>query len=53
MALISLFYLFQIYTCVFLKVAFNSIKEINRLRKELNRLLSKGMIYFEYVTFFQ
>ena len=22
---------------------FNSIKEINRLRKEINRLLSKGM----------
>ena len=23
--------------------SFNSIKEINRLRKEINRLLSKGM----------
>ena len=23
---------------------FNSIKEINRLRKEINRLLSKGML---------
>ena len=31
---------------------FNSIKEINRLRKEINRLLSKGMsnIYLK-VTF--
>ena len=28
---------------------FNSIKEMNRLRKEINRLLSKGMsnIYFK------
>ena len=28
---------------------FNSIKEINRLRKEINKLLSKGMsnIYFK------
>ena len=25
---------------------FNSIKEINRLRKEINRLLSKGMWMF-------
>ena len=30
---------------------FNSIKKINRLRKEINRLLSKGMtnIYFEVI----
>ena len=31
---------------------FNSIKEINRLRKEMNRLLSKGMshIYLKVTT---
>ena len=30
---------------------FNSIKEINRLRKEVNRLLSKGMsnIYLKVI----
>ena len=26
---------------------FNSIKEINRLRKEINRLLSKGMFFVQ------
>ena len=26
-----------------LRMVFNSIKEINRLRKEINRLLSKGI----------
>ena len=32
---------------------FNSIKEINRLRNEVNRLLSKGMsnIYFKKLLF--
>ena len=31
---------------------FNSVKEINRLRKEMNRLLSKGMsnIYLKVTT---
>ena len=31
---------------------FNSIKELNRLKKELNRLLSKGMsnIYLKVTT---
>ena len=26
---------------------FNSVKEINRLRKEINRLLSKGMFLIQ------
>ena len=38
--------LHKIYTCLLwmiLMVFFNSVKEINRLRKEINRLLRKGM----------
>ena len=35
---------------MFLTDAFNSVKEINRLRKKINRLLSKGMsnIYLKF-----
>ena len=29
--------------CLFLMDVLNSVKEINRLRKEIKRLLSKGM----------
>ena len=31
---------------------FNSLKEINRLRKEINRLLSKGMYFSSIRVFF-
>ena len=47
---VSYFSYFKIAQCVLIKEinrllsnAFNSIKEINRLRKEVNKLLSKGM----------
>ena len=43
MTLSRLFFLFKIYTCVLLMDISNPIKEKNRLRKEINRLLNKGM----------
>ena len=45
------FIYFKITPVFFEWMFFNSIKETNRLRKEINRLLSKGMpnIYLEVI----
>ena len=40
-----MFYVVMLCYCyVVMLLCFNSIKEINRLRKEINTLLSKGML---------